>query len=103
MNTHGGNILIVDDKPNNLDILVITLSQHGYTAITAKSGREALQLPDSREFDLILLDIMMPGVDGYTVFQQIKQNQPSHDIPVVFMSSLMDMVDKMRGFEVGAV
>ena len=95
-------ILIVDDAPENLSILGELLSD--YNVKVAKNGEKALQIALSETPpNLILLDIVMPGMDGFDVCRKLKQNDSTYDIPVIFMTSLNATEDKVKGFEVGAV
>ncbi len=95
-------ILIVDDTPENVSILGEFLS--GYRVKVALDGTKALHmLSDGLRPTLILLDIMMPGIDGYEVCRRIKANPDTKDIPVIFITALSDLADKVKGFEYGAV
>ena len=78
-------ILIVDDTPANVEILEMRLAAHGYEMLTARDGEEALAIIGDKQPDLILLDIMMPGMDGITAFKKLKETVP--DIPVIFMTA----------------
>jgi signal transduction histidine kinase len=98
-----GLILIVDDTPANLDALSTVLSDVGYEIAIATSGEKALQLLQRRSPDLILLDVRMPGIDGFETCQRIKSNSKTQDIPIVFMTSLIDINNKIKGFNCGAV
>jgi signal transduction histidine kinase len=98
-----GLILIVDDTPTNLDVISEALSDAGYTVAIATSGERALKQLERRSPDLILLDVMMPGIDGFATCQRIKANPKTCDIPVIFMTALADADSKIKGFEVGAV
>src|ERR1041385_9428875 len=101
MEAEKGYILIIDDTPENLDILVFALTEFGYRT-QARSNMDLVWATIYQDLpDLILLDIKMPKIDGYTLCQQIKSDEALHDIPVVFMSSLADTVDKLKGFAVG--
>ncbi len=95
-------ILVVDDDPLNIDILVEAL-QDDYEIIIAKLGQKALEMARKFQPSLILLDIMMPGMDGYEVCQQLKANQETKDIVVVFLTALQEPGSKTKGFEIGAV
>jgi signal transduction histidine kinase len=97
------NILIVDDTPLNLDVLGSMLTRHGYKVRPAPSGALALRAAQSKPPDLILLDILMPDMDGYSVCQELKQDEITRDIPVIFISALDDALDKVRAFQVGGV
>jgi diguanylate cyclase (GGDEF)-like protein len=97
------DILIVDDTPDNLRLLAKILTEHGYKVRKALDGHVAITACHSRVPDLILLDIMMPDLDGYSVCQQLKNNQNTQDIPVIFLSAIDDIPDKVKAFEVGGV
>ncbi|NEP83185.1 MAG: response regulator, partial [Okeania sp. SIO3B3] len=96
-----GDILVVDDQPNNLRILSKILSKKGYKVREASSGKMALIAIQSQVPDLILLDIMMPQIDGYQVCQQLKANPKTKDISIIFVSALNGSVDKIKAFSVG--
>lgn len=98
-----GNILIVDDMPDNLRLLADILAERGYKVRPAPNGTRALATIRRELPDLILLDIMMPGMDGYEVCRAVKENERSRDIPIIFLSALDDVEDKMKGFESGGV
>ncbi len=95
-------ILLVDDEPMNLHLLKRILSDR-YTPIFAKNGPEALDRAVRNAPDLILLDVMMPGMDGYAVCEQLKGDARTAQIPVIFVSAMNDVADEARGFEAGAV
>ena len=97
------NILVVDDIADNLKVLSKTLNAQGYKVRCAKSGATAINVAHKILPDLILLDIKMPDMDGYTVCQQLKANPVTKDIPVIFLSALDDVIDKVKAFEVGGV
>ena len=97
------NILVVDDTINNLELLEMVLDNAGYDVRTATSGEMALKSVVSQKPDLILLDIMMPGIDGYETCRLIKENQELAEIPIIFLSAKSEVEDKVKGFEVGAV
>ena len=98
-----GNILIVDDVPNNLHLLARILSKQGYKTRTAPDGQLALRSIELTPPDLILLDIMMPDMDGYTVCKTLKASPATKDIPIIFISALNEVFDKVKAFEVGGV
>lgn len=97
------NILIVDDTPANLRLLTGILAEHGYKVRAAPDGTLALQAAQSDPPDLILLDIRMPGMDGYAVCVQLKADERTRDIPVIFLSALSEAMDKVKAFSVGGV
>ncbi|MFB2981103.1 EAL domain-containing protein [Microseira sp. BLCC-F43] len=96
-------ILIVDDTPNNLKVLSQALTDAGYTVAVAKSGETAIKQIEYKPPALILLDILMPGMDGFETCDCLKSNPATKDIPVIFMTALTDTVDKVRGLSLGAV
>lgn len=97
------NILIVDDAPINLRALSQTLMKAGYKVRPANNGKTALQVAESLLPDLILLDIMMPDMNGYQVCKQLKSNPKTKDIAVIFISALSDGLDKIKAFEAGGI
>ncbi len=97
------NILIVDDHPENLHLLSQVLSKRGYKVRPTRDGKLALNFALSTPPDLILLDIMMPGMDGYQVCEQLKACAQTKDIPVIFISGLNEVFDKVKAFSLGAV
>ena len=97
------SILLVDDNPTNLQVLFQTLEGVGCKLLIAKNGEMALSIAGKAAPDLILLDIMMPGIDGYEVCQRLKTNPATSDIPVIFLSALQDTEDKVKGLQLGAV
>ena len=98
-----GTILIVDDTPANLGVVVESLETHGFRVFVAQDGEEALARADFAQPDLILLDVMMPGLDGFEVCRRLKGLANTRDIPVIFMTSLAESADRVSGFEAGAV
>jgi len=95
-------ILVVDDNPDNREILGRRLVRQGYAVATAENGSRALQVLRGGECDLVLLDIMMPEVDGYEVLQQLKEDPATRDIPVIMISALDDIGSIVRCIERGA-
>ena len=87
----GGNLLVVDDNPTNCDLLERRLSRQGYKATSVTSGKKALELLDNDQFDLILLDLLMPEMDGIEVLHRLKANSRWRNIPVIILSALDDM------------
>ena len=96
-------ILIVDDTPNNLKVLSQALTDAGYTVAVAKSGETAIKQIEYKPPALILLDVLMPGMDGFETCDCLKSNPATKDIPIIFMTALNDTVDKVRGLSLGAV
>ncbi len=99
----GSAILIVDDNPANLGTLFDYLSKFDFTVLVAQSGEDALELVRENTPDIILLDILMPGMDGFETCLLLKADEKAKDIPVLFVSSLSETVDKVRGFEAGGI
>ena len=95
------DILIVDDIPENLDILSRILKERGYRTRTAMSGVAALEAVKRSLPDLILLDVCMPGMDGYEVCRKLKADEKAKDVPVIFLSALDDTGDKVEAFKAG--
>jgi PAS domain S-box-containing protein len=96
-------ILLVDDNPTNLQVLYQTLEGHGYKLLIAKNGEAAITIAAKVKPALILLDIMMPGMDGYEVCRNLKAAPALAESAVIFLSALDDVKDKVKGFELGAV
>jgi CheY-like chemotaxis protein len=98
-----GSIFLVDDDPKNLALLAGILGERGYQVRAANSGGRALAMIAERAPDLIMLDVTMPEMDGYEVCRRLKVNAATRDVPVIFISALDDVLDKVRAFEAGAV
>jgi two-component system, sensor histidine kinase and response regulator len=103
LNYANADIVIVDDTLPNLQVLADMLSERSYEVRGAPDGHTALMIIRAQPPDLILLDIQMPGMDGYEVCEQLKADEFTCGIPVIFISALDDVFDKVRGFEVGGV
>ncbi len=96
-------ILTVDDNPSNIRLLTHYMEKEGYNVITAEDGFEGFKAAIQYHPDLILLDIMMPGTDGYEVCELLKTEEETREIPVVFLTAKAEAEDKIKGFEMGAV
>jgi two-component system, sensor histidine kinase and response regulator len=96
-------ILIVDDVPKNIQVAANILQQEGYQMAFAQNGKAAISQIQSNRFDLILLDIMMPGMDGFEVCRQLRENPETRNIPIIFLTAKTDTESILKGFEVGAV
>lgn len=96
-------ILIVDDTPSNIGVIAENLEESGYRVLVAQDGAEGLQRADFVQPDLILLDVMMPEIDGFEVCRKLKKQASTRDIPVIFMTARTDTEDKVAGFNAGAV
>src|SRR5262245_15177866 len=94
-------ILIVDDAPSNLDILSAVLEAQGYEILVAATGQAALTIAARALPDLILLDIMMPEVDGFTICRRLKEDATLQDTPVIFITARSEMASLAKGFQVG--
>lgn len=95
-------ILVVDDAPDNLKLLERLLAKQGYRIQVCQSGLEALQAAPRLKPELILLDIVMPEMDGYEVCRQLRLNSRTKEIPIIFLSSMDKTEDIVRGFQLGA-
>jgi DNA-binding response OmpR family regulator len=102
MDNHG-EIMIVDDTPVNLQLLAGLLEDEGYSVRPTRVPEMAVESALANPPDLILLDIKMPGMDGFEVCQKLKQHKQTADVPVIFISALQETQDRSRGFEVGGV
>ncbi|MEB3273296.1 MAG: response regulator [Prochlorothrix sp.] len=96
-----GSILIIDDVPENIRVLSHLLQQQGYILRKAVNGKLGIRSAKLLPPDLILLDIKMPQMDGYTVCQVLRKDPTTADIPIIFMSALDETLNKVRAFEVG--
>jgi two-component system sensor histidine kinase/response regulator len=98
-----GDILLVDDTPDNLRLLSVMLTENGYKTRKVINGERALQAVEVVTPDLILLDINMPNMNGYEVCRRLKEIERTREIPVIFISALDDVFDKVKGFQAGGV
>ncbi|WP_413165095.1 response regulator [Capilliphycus salinus ALCB114379] len=94
-------ILIVDDNPTNIKVLSDFLRECGYKILIAKDGESCLKRLEKITPDLILLDVMMPGIDGFETCCRIKASNATQSIPIIFMTALADEVNKVKGFQIG--
>ena len=97
-----GLLLVVDDNETNRDVLSKRLEMQGYTIETAPDGARALEMVGARVFDLVLLDIMMPDMDGYEVLRRLKEAENTHDLPVIMISAIGELDSVVRCIELGA-
>src|ERR1700761_6166952 len=95
-------ILVVDDVPANVKLLEARLSAEYFDVLTASNGTEALEIASRADCDIILLDVMMPDLDGFEVCRRLKSNPATHFIPVVMVTALDSPADRVRGLEAGA-
>lgn len=103
MNYENYNLLLVDDNPVNVELLGEILSQKGFGVRTALNGFLAVDMARQSAPDLILLDIAMPAIDGFQVFEMLKMDPVTKDVPVIFVTSLNDGDDMQRALDMGAV
>ncbi len=96
-------ILIVDDIEDNIKLISIILKSEMYDVYEALSGEEAIKKAKETKPDLILLDVMMPGMDGYTVCEKLKEDPDTENIPIIFITAKAEMKDIVKGFKIGAV
>ncbi len=96
-------ILIIDDNVTNLKVAIEHLKTYGLEIIIARNGESGLERAAFAQPDLILLDVRMPGIDGFETCRRLKANKSTREIPVIFMTALADVSDKVQGFDVGAV
>jgi putative two-component system response regulator len=96
-------ILAVDDNPTNLSLLFDLLDHAGFEVLVSQNGESALKRAEETHPDIILLDVMMPGMDGFETCCQLKENDVTKDIPIMFMTALVETVEKVKGFALGAV
>lgn len=97
------HILLVDDNPTNLKVLFEAIQGYGWKALMATDGESAIEQAEYAKPDLILLDVMMPGIDGFETCRRLKANPITENIPVIFMTALAETTDKVKGLEIGAV
>jgi DNA-binding response OmpR family regulator len=100
--TDAAKILVVDDTPNNVKLLKDLLTMRGYAVVTAASGLEALEQIDKEQPDLVLLDVMMPGMNGYDVCRKVRENPATATLPVVMVTALDPGPERIKGLEAGA-
>ncbi len=96
-------ILVVDDDPSSLGVIVEYLKGHGFQIVISQDGESGLKRAEYARPDLILLDVTMPGIDGFETCRRLKANEHTREIPVIFLTALSDTVDKIKGFEAGGV
>lgn len=95
-------ILVVDDEPDILSVLVYHLSREGYRVTTAVNGQGALTTAQAEQPDLIILDLMLPGIDGYEVLQRLRRGERTSSTPVILLTARREEDERVKGFEVGA-
>jgi CheY-like chemotaxis protein len=100
---HRRRVLVADDEPAMRVLVRVNLQVEGIEVVEARDGREALDLAARERPDLLLLDVMMPGLDGWEVARRLAESPETRDIPILFMTALAGSEDRRRGFEVGGV
>ncbi len=95
-------LLIADDEVPNIRLLAAIL-EDSYELFFATTGQKALEIANKRDIDIVLLDVMMPGMDGYEVCRRLKSNVKTREIPVIFITAMNDVEDETRGFDVGGI
>ena len=98
-----GTILVIDDNPTNLQVLYKALSDRGYEVLVEMDGKSGIELVKNSPPNLILLDVMMPGIDGFETCRRLQADPLTKEIPIIFMTALSDTVDKVKGLSLGAV
>lgn len=101
--TEQGTILVVDDTPTNLEVLFDLLGDSGFRVLVAENGKSAIDKANYAHPDLILLDILMPGMDGFETCRRLQADPNTSTIPIIFLTALTDAVDKVKGLDLGAV
>jgi len=103
MSSDPGSILIVDDNSRNIQVVASILKQDGHSITIAMNGQNALECLRNTPIDLVLLDVTMPGMDGFEVCERIKADPHTQSIPVIFLTARSDLEDLVKGFEVGGI
>ena len=103
MKTEFASVLVIEDNPATLSLLFHLLDQAGFEVLISKDGESALTSAEEAQPDIILLDVLMSGINGFETCQRLKASEKTKDIPVIFMTALTKTVDKIRGFKLGAV
>ena len=94
-------ILVVDDQPQNIELLEAHLVPQGYEIVTAASGEDALEKLSGNQIDLMLLDVMMPGMDGFEVIRRVRQDNTHRLLPIILVTALRETEDRVKGIEAG--
>jgi signal transduction histidine kinase len=100
---NSGTILVVDDNPTNIELLLVYLYEKKYRILVTRDGPSAIKRAANIKPDIILLDIMMPGMNGFETCEHLKNKPETKNIPIIFMTALADLDTKLKGFELGAV
>jgi DNA-binding response OmpR family regulator len=103
MNSNGKRILCIEDEPDMIDLIRIILSRRGYTIEGAGGGKDGLRKVRETKPDLVLLDLMMPDLDGWEVYQQMKADEKTRHIPVIVVTAKAQSIDKVLGLQIAKV
>jgi DNA-binding response OmpR family regulator len=98
-----GTVLVVDDQPEEVNALISSLQASGLTILVVQPGEQAIALAEQFKPDMILLNVLIPGMDGFEICRRLRAHEATQDIPVIFMTSSSETVDKVKEFEVGGV
>ncbi|RPI48904.1 MAG: DNA-binding response regulator, partial [Acidobacteria bacterium] len=96
------SVLVVEDEKNIRDLVCLHLDLEGYECVAVADGREAMLLAGEKRFDLIILDVMLPGVDGVTITRAIRRHGPNRDVPILMLTARREEADKVMGLDSGA-
>lgn len=100
---NGRRVVYIEDDPEMIDLVVMILSRRGFDVKGAHGGRNGLEMVFSEKPDLVLLDLMMPGIDGWEVYQQIKANEDTREIPVIVITAKAQSIDRVLGLHIAKV
>ena len=98
-----GSVLVVDDQPEDMKVLISSLQECGLTILVARQGEHAIDLAAQFTPDVILLDVRMPGMEGFETCRRLRSHETTHDIPIIFLMASSETVDHAKGFEVGGM
>ena len=102
-NANKSSILYIEDDPEMIDLVSLILNRQGFQVIGANGGREGLEIVKHTQPDLILLDLMMPDIDGWDVYQQLKTSESTRDIPVIIITAKSQTIDRVLGVQIAKV
>jgi len=102
-NANKSSILYIEDDPEMIDLVSLILNRQGFQVIGANGGREGLEIVKQTQPDLILLDLMMPDIDGWDVYQQLKTSESTRDIPVIIITAKSQTIDRVLGVQIAKV
>ncbi|RKX48784.1 MAG: DNA-binding response regulator, partial [Thermotogae bacterium] len=96
------NILVIDDEPSIVELLAFNLKKEGYDVFKAYDAEEALRVSEDNEIDMFIVDIMLPGMDGFELVRNLRSSEKYRQVPVIFLSARSEEFDKVLGLELGA-